>query len=133
VAVETSAILGYATVAAANLEGEELPVPNRRALPRYPLPVLRLARLAVAADARGRGVGAALLRHVCSLALKMSEDYGCVGVVVDAKPDAVGFYARVGFSPFETRQGELESRPKPTPMFLPLGLVAAALNRPGPR
>jgi Uma2 family endonuclease len=57
--------------------------------------VLRLARLAVDESPRGHGVGSALLRHVFILALKMSEEYGCVGVLVDAKPDAVVVFARI--------------------------------------
>jgi len=127
VAAEADRTLGHATVAAGNLEVEALPVAGRRALPRHPLPVLRLARLAVDSAAQGRGVGAALLRHVFLLALQMSQDYGCVGIVVDAKRDAVEFYTRFGFSPLEIREGEIESRPKPTPLFLPLEIIAAAL------
>ena len=72
-------------------------------------------------------MGSALLRHVFLLALRMSEELGCVGIVVDAKADAAQFYARVGFSPVEISEGELELRPKPTPMFLPLELIAAAV------
>ena len=127
VALESGRILGYATVAAGNIEGGALSASARRALPRYPLPVLRLARLAVDATSQNRGVGSALLRHVFLLALKMSDEYGCVGIMVDAKNDAVDFYARIGFSALEVSEGELESRPKPRAMFLPLDLIAAAL------
>jgi GNAT superfamily N-acetyltransferase len=130
VAVEASRIIGYATVAAGHVEAETLTAALHRKLPRYPLPVLRLARLAVDAAARGRGVGSVLLRHVLVVALRMSEDLGCVGVVVDAKPTALGFDARLGFSALETASGRMESRPEPTPMFLPLELVAAALTPP---
>ena len=126
VAVEAERTLGYVTVAAGNIEGDALPASTRRALPRYPLPVLRLARLAADATAQNRGVGTALLRHVFRLALQMSQGYGCVGILVDAKSDAVEFYARFGFSPLEISEGEIESRPKPTPMLLPLDLIAAA-------
>jgi GNAT superfamily N-acetyltransferase len=129
VAVEGNRSLGYATIAAGNIEGDALPAKSRRALPRYPLPVLRLARLAVDATSQSRGVGSALLRHVFLLALRMSQDYGCVGIVVDAKLSAVEFYTRVGFSPLEIGEGELESRPRATPMFLPLDLIAAAIAR----
>ncbi len=129
VAVEGDRIHGYATVAAGNVEGEDLPSGYRRKLPAYPLPVLRLARLAVHEVARSRGLGKALLRHVFLLALKMSEDYGCAGVVVDAKPGALEFYARFGFSPLAVTEGRMESRPAPTPMFLPRDLIAAALAR----
>ena len=89
VAVEDEAILGYATVAPAAIEIDLLPDALRKGLPRYPLPVLRLARLAVDSRVRGRGLGEELLRFVFGLALKLTSDYGCVGVVVDAKPDAV--------------------------------------------
>lgn len=127
VAAELDRILGYATVAPGNVEGDALPLSTRRALPRYPLPILRLARLAVDVKAQGRGVGSALLRHVLLLALRMSDEYGCVGVVVDAKPGAIEFYARVGFTALAVSEGEMELRPKPTPMFLPLSLIAAAV------
>jgi GNAT superfamily N-acetyltransferase len=128
VAVEEQRILGYATLAAGHIEGEVVSASLRRRLPRYPLPVLRLARLAVDGRAQSRGLGRALLRHVFLLALEMAADYGCVGVVVDAKPAAVDFYARFGFSPLEVKAGGLESRPQPAPMFLPLGLIAAAVR-----
>jgi GNAT superfamily N-acetyltransferase len=131
VAVEGERILGYATVAAAHVEGEDLPLRFRRKLPRYPLPVLRLARLAVDSTAQDRGVGKALLRHVFLLALAMAERYGCVGVVVDAKARAVDFYTRFGFSPVEVTHGRMDSRPAPTPMFLPLAHIEEALGSHG--
>jgi GNAT superfamily N-acetyltransferase len=131
VAVEAGRILGYATVAGATLETEDLPPPLRKKLPAYPLPALRLARLAVDAAARDRGVGRALLRFTFHLAIEMSGRFGCVGMVVDAKPDAVAFYSRFGFSPLEVVQGAVESRPAPSPMFLPLELIVAALPRRG--
>lgn len=130
VAVERQRIHGFATVAAGNIEGEALPPTVRRGLPRYPVPVLRLARLAVGRSAQGRGVGGALLRHVFLLAVKMSEEYGCIGILVDAKRDAVEFYARVGFSPVEIAEGQIESHPRPEPMFLPLELIARAIAPP---
>lgn len=128
VAIEDQRIVGYATVAAGQIEGADLTSRLRRRLPGYPLPVLRLARLAVDAAAQDRGVGRALLRHVLAIAMDVSERLGCVGVVVDAKPDAVDHYARFGFSLLEPVAGMLESRPDPRPMFLPLTLVTAALK-----
>ena len=57
----------------------------------------------------------------------MADDLGCVGVVVDAKPDAVAFYEKLGFVQLETRAGQLGDRPEPLPMFLEIG----AIPRPG--
>jgi predicted N-acetyltransferase YhbS len=127
VAVDGDRLMGYATVAAGQVEGDAVSAALRRKLPHYPLQVLRLARLAVDTRAQAQGVGKALLRHVLLLALKMSEEVGCVGVIVDAKPGAVEFYSRVGFTALKVSEGHLQSRPEPLPMFLPLELVAAAL------
>jgi GNAT superfamily N-acetyltransferase len=119
-------ILGFATVAAGHIEIEDLPKTKRKKLPQYPLPILRLARLAVDEKAQGRGVGKLLLRAVFQIARDMAESVGCVGIVVDAKPDAVAFYKQYGFEPFEILEGALGSRPQPLPMFLPLGAVPKA-------
>lgn len=116
--VDGPRILGYATIAPAHVETEGLPVAARKKLPRYPLPVLRLGRLAVEQSAQGLGVGSQLLRFVLHLAVRMATDYGCVGVIVDAKPDAIDFYTRYGFIPVEAMEGQSETRPQPTTMFL---------------
>ncbi len=54
---------------------------------------------------------------------EMAERTGCVAVVVDAKPDAVTFYERYGFEPFELLTGALGDRPFPLLMVLPLGSI----------
>jgi predicted N-acetyltransferase YhbS len=115
--------LGFATVSGAHLEVGELPPALRRKLPAYPLPVLRLARLAVAEEAQGQGVGRVLLRAVFALAWRMADEFGCVGVAVDAKPEAVSFYDRLGFRALAHAKGALGDRPEPTAMFLELGAI----------
>jgi GNAT superfamily N-acetyltransferase len=123
VAVDSvGAIAGYVTVSASELTPDSIDAPSkRRRLPRYPLPVLRLARLAVDERAKGRGVGGLLLRAVFALARRMADDIGCVGVVVDAKPEAIPFYEKLGFFRLDVVAGELGDRPQPQPMFLELG------------
>lgn len=120
------AIVGFATVAAAEIEAEKLPAARRKRLPKYPLPALRLARLAVDERAKGQGVGSVLLRAVLVLARQLADDIGCVGVVVDAKPEAVAFYEKLGFLRLEVVAGELGDRPQPLPMFLELGQLGRA-------
>jgi GNAT superfamily N-acetyltransferase len=119
-------ILGYATVAASEMAVASLAPSLRKSLPAYPLPVLRLARLAVRRDRRGEGIGSTLLRAVFALAHGMAADFGCVGVVVDAKPEAVAFYRRLGFIALDARAGALGARPEPLPMFLELGAIPKA-------
>ncbi len=131
VAVEEGRILGFATVAPGHVEIEDLPAATRKKLPRHPLPVLRLARLAVDQDARGHGLGRRLLRFVLGLAEQMASDYGCVGVCVDAKPDAVEFYSRYGFVSIDVVEGQSDARPAPIPMFLALRAIREALEGEG--
>ena len=128
VAIEAGNILGFATIAAAHVEIDDLPLAARRKLPGYPLPVLRLARLAVGESAQGQGVGLQLLRFVLRLSLQMADAYGCVGVVVDAKPGAETFYGRFGFVAVEAVEGRSDARPAPTPMFLSIRVIGDAIG-----
>lgn len=123
VAARQSTILGFATVSAAHFETGALPDEFRRGLPAYPLPVLRLARLAVSEAAKGQGIGRLLLRGVFTLAWRMATDFGCVSVLVDAKPEAARFYENLGFRALAHTKGALGDRPEPIPMFLELGAI----------
>jgi GNAT superfamily N-acetyltransferase len=120
---EVGAIAGFATVAASELCPDLMPAAARKRLPKYPLPVLRLARLAVDERFQGKGVGATLLRAVFAVAAQLAGDLGCVGVAVDAKPDAVSFYEKLGFVRLDVTAGELGDRPQPLAMFLELAQV----------
>lgn len=131
VAVERGRIFGFATVCPGHVEIDDLPAAARRRLPRYPIPVLRLARLAVDQSARGQGLGSHLLRYVLELAVRMTSDYGCAGVVVDAKPGAVSFYSRYGLAPVEAVEGRSEARSQPTPMFLSMRALKQAVGPTG--
>ena len=102
---------------------------SSRRLPSYPLPVLRLARLGVDTRAQGLGIGKALLRHVLGLAIEQRDRLGCVGVVTDAKSEAVHFYEGLGFVALEgVREGMLAG--EPLPMFLGIETIAATLAGP---
>jgi len=128
VAVVNTRIVGFATVAPSSIERATVPSARlRKRLPVYPLPVLRLARLGVDARAKGVGIGKALLRHVLLLAIEQRDRLGCVGVVTDAKPEAVPFYEALGFEALAgVREGLLAS--EPLPLFLGIDTIAATLG-----
>ena len=126
VAVDGDRVLGFATVAPRHVDIADLPERLRRKLPRYPVPVLGLARLAVDRSVQSMGLGAQLLRYVLALASKMADEVGCAGVVVDAKPAAVDFYARYGFTPLALLEGQSGARPRPTAMWLPIQAIKGA-------
>ena len=129
VAVVEARIVGFATVAASSIERASVPSARRRKrLPAYPLPVLRLARLGVDTRAQGLGIGKSLLRHVLALAVAQRDRIGCVGVVTDAKPEAVSFYQGLGFVAVKgVREGLLHG--EPLPLFLAIDTIARATSR----
>lgn len=75
---------------------------------------------------RTRGVGKALLRYVCLLASRMSADFGCVGLLVDAKAEAAGYYEGLGFQRLEPVTGEAPLQP--VPLFLAIRQFARLLG-----
>ena len=91
------AVQGFVTVSAGNVATAALP--GSLKLPRYPVPILRIGRLAVDLRNRGTGIGHELLSFALHLAMEVSEKIGLYAVVVDAKDDkAAEFYRRHGFS-----------------------------------
>ncbi len=126
VAEESGFVLGYVTLAACSTKRDDVAEAMRRSLPAYPLPALRVARLAVDRGFQGQGIGTLLLGASFDIALEMTRTVGCVAVLVDAKPGAVGFYARFGFEEAAPLQGASAARPRPVPMSLPISEVLAA-------
>ncbi len=128
IAVQGDYVAGFATVSSGEMVAETLSKALRKRLPSYPLPILRIARLAVDTRFQGHGIGRLLLRAMLELSLEMRDRTGCIGVLVDAKADAVNFYSRLGFTPLELVSGALGDRPAPIAMFLPIRQIAAAFS-----
>jgi GNAT superfamily N-acetyltransferase len=93
-----SRILGFYTLAAAQVSLSDMQAADRRRLPQYPVPAARLARLAVLRAEQGRGLGAALLQDAVTRCLALRADLGVRVLVVDALGEAAAaFYRRYGF------------------------------------
>jgi GNAT superfamily N-acetyltransferase len=129
VAAVEARVVGFATVASSSIERADVPSSRqRKRLPDYPLPVLRLARLGVDTRVQGMGVGKALLRHVLVLAIEQRDHFGCIGVVTDAKTEAAPFYETLGFVALDgVREGLLLG--EPLPMFLGIETIAATMTK----
>ncbi len=98
VAVEGTAIWGYYSLAMAGIRRENLPARHAGRFPGFPLPVARLARLAVAERHQRQGLGELLLADALQRCLHLSDAIGMVGVIVDAKDErARGWYERYEF------------------------------------
>ena len=90
-------IVAFATVSAGEIDPSLLTEETGASLPAYAAPVLRLARLGVDERMQGNGIGRELLQSAADIAFEMRARVGCVGIVVDAKPQSQGFYERSGF------------------------------------
>ena len=93
-------ILGFCALSAAQLHLSELQPADLKRLPAYPVPAMRMGRLAVSASEQGKGYGQLLLGHVVNLALSVRQTLGVRVLIVDAKDaQAAAFYERYGFRP----------------------------------
>jgi GNAT superfamily N-acetyltransferase len=61
-----------------------LPPGLSKGLPRYPVPAMRVGRLAVDRSVQVKGVGSALLRNALQRAITLSTEVGTCAVLVDA-------------------------------------------------
>lgn len=96
--VQPTRLLGYCTLSAAQLQLQELREADQKRLPAYPVPAVRVARLAVSADAQGNGYGRLLLGHAVNLSLAVRQTVGVRVLLVDAKDaQAAAFYESFGF------------------------------------
>ncbi len=96
---EQGKVLGYYTLSSASVSWGDIPESLAKKLPRYPIPAVLIGRMATDENARAGGarVGSKLLIHALKQALVAADTIGILCVIVDAKPEAVGFYSRFGF------------------------------------
>jgi len=89
-------VRGFYTISSGSVTFETVP----EKLPRYPVPVVHLGRLAVDESVRGHGLGAHLLVDALRRAAEVAGQLGIFAVEVHAKTQtARDFYVKFGFSP----------------------------------
>ena len=74
--------------------------------------------MAVDTHYQKNGIGKSLLKFILKLTLLQKNQFGCFGLVVDAKKQSIGFYEQFGFVPFNIEAGALDIRPYAQSMFL---------------
>jgi GNAT superfamily N-acetyltransferase len=97
---ENDKIVGYFTLATAQVVYQEIPNEYRGKLPKYPIPALRIARLAVNKDLQRTGIGKWLLAQAFIKAIQVADVTGLYFIIVDAKEKSKSFYERYGFIKF---------------------------------
>jgi GNAT superfamily N-acetyltransferase len=102
VAISSDNIVGYHTLVVGNVVHDEAPERLKKGIPRHPVPVIILARLAVDTSWHGKGLGAALVADAMRRVLQASDIAGVRAMLVHAKDEAArNFYQHLGFEPFQ--------------------------------
>lgn len=97
---EQARVVGYHALTAGELTRSDATPRVIKGMPRYPIPVVLLARLAVDQTVAGRGIGAWLLRDALTRTLAAGEAIGVRALLVHAIDDqAKGFYRHHGLQP----------------------------------
>ena len=94
---EPNIIRGYFTLTACEVVAADIVDPRLQKYP-HPLPVAKLARLAVTKTWQRQGLGGLMLVEAMRRTLAIAEHVGLIGLVVDAKDEmAASFYREFGF------------------------------------
>jgi GNAT superfamily N-acetyltransferase len=120
VEVGNSRILGYIALAMGHVtfEGADPEVFAR--LPKHPMPVLHVARIATEKDFQGRGIASILLGHAADVAIAAAESIGVHALeLIAIDRQAYEFYLRRGFLPLKGDTMHL---------YVPLKTLIAARN-----
>lgn len=97
-------IAGYFTLATAQVVYQEIPDEYRGKLPKYPIPALRIARLAVNKELQGKGIGRWLLAQAFIKIVQVADITGIYFIIVDAKKTSKAFYEHYGFHKFNDEE-----------------------------
>lgn len=112
--IDVARILGYCSLAAAQMNLQDLRPADRKRLPGYPVPAVRIGRLAVASGEQGNGYGSLLLGHAVNCSVRLRGQLGVRVLLVDALNDrAAAFYRDHGFHATTTEHTRT--------LYLPLG------------
>ena len=113
-------IIGYITLNASSIK--KMIVDKNK--PYEDIPILRIGRLAVDKSYQNKGIGKKLLKMAFMKSLELKENFGCIGIVIDAKKKAVEFYKKFGFIEIETLDKHLT-----TPMFLSIKIIQNVIKK----
>jgi GNAT superfamily N-acetyltransferase len=98
VALADAEVAGYYTLVVGQVEYDGAPERLKKGLARHPVPVMLLARLAIAKHWQGKGLGAGLLKDAMLRTLRAADIAGIRAFAVHAKDDeAKAFYERFDF------------------------------------
>jgi GNAT superfamily N-acetyltransferase len=108
VALSEGAVRGYYSLTVGSVGHAEATERVKRSMPRYPIPVLVLARLAVHRDWQGQGLGRGLPKDALVRTERAADIAGIRALLVHAKDEhARAFYTPYDFEPSPTDPDQL--------------------------
>ncbi len=108
VVVNDQRIAGYFSLAVGQIDSLDAPERVRKGMGNYPIPVVILARLAVAKVEQGRGLGVGLLQDAIRRTLVVAEQAGVRALLTHPINEAAArFYLRFGFELSPARDQQL--------------------------
>lgn len=103
VGLSGATLVGFYTLVAGEIEHAKAPERVVKGMPRHPIPILVLARLAVHSQWQNKRLGAGLLLDAMGRVLQVADIAGVRALAVHAKDDAAAaFYRHFGFMPSPT-------------------------------
>ncbi|MBF0266551.1 MAG: GNAT family N-acetyltransferase [Gammaproteobacteria bacterium] len=113
-------VIGFYSLSANSLDPELLPNNLRKKLPKFPLPVSLLGRLAIDKKFKSQGVGKMLLVDSMKRVYYASQSLAVYALIVEAiNEDAKKYYEKFGFIPLPDQ---------PFKLFLPLSTIESLIN-----
>jgi GNAT superfamily N-acetyltransferase len=98
VALKGNEVVGFYTLVVAEVEYDDAPQRLGKGLARHAIPLMLLARLAIATSWQGKGLGSGLPKDAMVRTVQAAEIAGIRAMAVHAKDDdARAFYERFGF------------------------------------
>ena len=103
VALANDEVVGFYTLVVAQVEYDDAPSRLGKGVAKHPIPLMLLARLAIATSWQGKGLGAGLLKDAMLRTLQAAEIAGIRAFAAHAKDENVrAFYEKFDFIPSPT-------------------------------
>lgn len=123
--IDSDTVIGFYSISMSSIAFHDLPEKYKGGLPKYPIPVALIGKLAVDSKFQGREIGSALLIDAFQRILDASTSIAAFAVIVDAKNEkAKKFYQNFEFENYKQN---------PFSLFLPMKTVVQLLQSTRPK